>query len=297
MQELADRITLYAISACMIDADTGRILYGKNPYEARAMASTTKILTCLLALENCSIDDVVTASEYAASMPDVQLNMRTGEQFRLYDLLLSLMLESHNDTAVAIAEHVGGSVEKFCDMMTKRAREIGCTKSVFLTPNGLDKEVATEEGTKKHSTTAEELALILRECLKNEQFVAICRTKNAMIYNVDNGIYYTNDKHLGHTGGGLRTEVYNSYFDGNESNGVYTIIVKKIFSELLGDAVYSKLNYYASYDDSSYKRNVLFVSDDVQEDDFDKYSDKLINYTYKFVLKDGNYVLTEYKIG
>lgn len=118
-----------------------------------------------------------------------------------------------------------------------------------------------------------------------------------MIYNVDSGIYYTNTKHLGHTGGGLRTEVYNSYFDGNESNGVYTIIVKKIFSELLGDAVYSKLNYYASYDDSAYKRNVLFVSDDVQEDDFDKYSDKLINYTYKFVLKDGNYVLTEYKIG
>lgn len=195
MQELADRITLYAISACMIDADTGRILYGKNPYEARAMASTTKILTCLLALENCSIDDVVTASEYAASMPDVQLNMRAGEQFRLYDLLLSLMLESHNDTAVAIAEHVGGSVEKFCDMMTKRAREIGCTKSVFLTPNGLDKEVATEEGTKKHSTTAEELALILRECLKNEQFIAICRTKNAMIYNVDKSKSYQLNNH------------------------------------------------------------------------------------------------------
>lgn len=195
MQELSDRITLYAISACMIDADTGRILYGKNPYEVRAMASTTKILTCLLALENCSIDDVVTASEYAASMPDVQLNMRAGEQFRLYDLLLSLMLESHNDTAVAIAEHVGGSVENFCDMMTKRAREIGCTQSVFLTPNGLDKELVTEEGTKKHATTAEELALILRECLKNEQFVAICRTKNAMIYNVDKSKSYQLSNH------------------------------------------------------------------------------------------------------
>lgn len=190
MAEPADQIKLYAISACMIDADTGRILYGKNPYEVRAMASTTKILTCLLALENCSIDDVVTASEYAASMPDVQLNMSAGEQFRLYDLLLSLMLESHNDTAVAIAEHVGGSVENFCDMMTKRAGEIGCTKSVFLTPNGLDKELVTEDGTKKHSTTSEELTLILRECLNNEQFVAICRTKNAVISNVDKSKSY-----------------------------------------------------------------------------------------------------------
>ena len=169
--EESERINLYAISACMLDADTGRILYGKNPYEIRAMASTTKILSCLVALENCSMDDIVTASEYAASMPDVQLNMRAGEQFRLYDLLLSLMLESHNDTAVAIAEHVGGSVENFCAMMTRRAEEIGCTKSVFLTPNGLDKEVVTEDGTKKHSTTAVELGLILRECLKNEQFL------------------------------------------------------------------------------------------------------------------------------
>ena len=195
LQEQSDRLSLYAISACMIDADTGRSLYEKNADEVRAMASTTKILTCLLALENCSMDDIVTVSEYAASMPDVQLNMRTGEQFRLYDLLLSLMLESHNDTAVAIAEHVGGSVENFCNMMTARAKEIGCTESVFLTPNGLDKEVVTEEGTQKHSTTAEELALILRECLKNEQFIAICRTKNAMISNADKSRSYQLSNH------------------------------------------------------------------------------------------------------
>lgn len=199
--ELSERLKLFAISACMIDADTGRILYEKNSDEIRAMASTTKILTCLLALENCSMDEIVTASEYAASMPDVQLNMRAGEQFRLYDLLLSLMLESHNDTAVAIAEHVGGNVEQFCDMMTKRAKDIGCSKSLFLTPNGLDKEVVTEEGTQKHATTAEELALILRECLKNEQFVAICRTQEAMIHNIEKSKSY----HLSNHNSLLRT--------------------------------------------------------------------------------------------
>jgi len=180
---LTDNVKLYALSACVLDAETGRVLYGKNENEARAMASTTKILTCLLALEHCSMDELVTVSDYAASMPDVQLNMKAGEQYRLYDLLLSLMLESHNDTAVAIAEHVGGSVEGFCKMMNQRASELGCTNSTFLTPNGLDKELVTEEGNKKHSTTARELAIIMAECIKNEQFVEICRTQSAMIQN------------------------------------------------------------------------------------------------------------------
>ena len=118
-----------------------------------------------------------------------------------------------------------------------------------------------------------------------------------MVYDVDSGVYRTNNKHLGHTGGGLRTEVYNSYFDGNETNGTYTIVVKKIFSEVLGDAVYSDLDYYASYGDSAYKRNVLFSSNKVDDEAFSKYSDKLLNYTYKFNYKDGNYVLVDYKIG
>lgn len=118
-----------------------------------------------------------------------------------------------------------------------------------------------------------------------------------MIYNVDSGIYYINTKHLGHTGGGLRTEVYNSYHEGNVSGDTYTIVVKKIFSQILGDAVYSKKEYYASYNDASYKRNALFVSSDVIEENFKDFDDKLIEYTYKFKLKDGNYILSEYKIG
>ncbi len=180
---IEDNLKLYALSSCVLDAATGRVLYGKNENEVRAMASTTKILTCLLALENCSMDELVTVSDYAASMPDVQLNMKAGEQYRLYDLLLSLMLESHNDTAVAIAEHVGGSVDDFCKMMNQRALELGCSNSTFLTPNGLDKDIATDEGNKKHSTTAKELAIIMAECIKNEQFVEICRTQSAMIQN------------------------------------------------------------------------------------------------------------------
>ena len=107
-EEAPAPLELRARAAVLMDGDTGRILYGKNQDQTLPMASTTKIMTCILALENASLDDVVEVSSYAASMPDVQLNIREGEQYRLEDLLYSLMLESHNDTAAAIAEHVPG---------------------------------------------------------------------------------------------------------------------------------------------------------------------------------------------
>jgi D-alanyl-D-alanine carboxypeptidase (penicillin-binding protein 5/6) len=159
-----------------MDGDTGRVLYGKDELAPRANASTTKILTCILALEYGNTDDVVSVSSYAAKMPDVQLNINEGETYKLGDLLYSLMLESHNDTAVAIAEHVSGSVEEFADLMNKKAAEIGCNNTYFITPNGLDSE--DEQGF--HSTTARDLALILRYCIKlspeRKAFLEITRT-------------------------------------------------------------------------------------------------------------------------
>ena len=156
-------LELRARAAVLMDGDTGRILYGKNQDQTLPMASTTKIMTCILALENASLDDVVEVSSYAASMPDVQLNIREGEQYRLEDLLYSLMLESHNDTAAAIAEHVAGTREAFAGMMNQKARDIGCRDTFFITPNGLDAE--DPDTGRIHSTTAAELAGILRYCL------------------------------------------------------------------------------------------------------------------------------------
>ncbi len=112
---------LYAQSAVLMDADTGRILFEKNGDSEMPMASTTKIMTLLVTLENADLEGEVNVSAYAASMPDVQLNIREGERYRLRDLCYSLMLESHNDSAVAIAEHVGGSVEGFASMMNQKA--------------------------------------------------------------------------------------------------------------------------------------------------------------------------------
>ena len=162
---------LYARSAVLMDADTGRILYEKNGEEVLPMASTTKIMTLLVTLENADLEGTVTVSSYASSMPDVQLNIREGERYRLKDLCYSMMLESHNDAAAAIAEHVGGSVEGFASMMNQKARDLGCYHTYFITPNGLDAE--DEHGV--HSTTAEDLARIMRFCMQNDTFLSITR--------------------------------------------------------------------------------------------------------------------------
>lgn len=165
--------SLYALSAVLMDGISGRVLYEKDGEIPRANASTTKVLTCMLALEYGSGDDYVTVSANAASQPDVQLNMNEGEQYYLEDLLYSLMLESHNDTAVAIAEYIGGSVEGFADMMNKKAEELGCKDTNFITPNGLDAK--DETGT--HHTTARDLALIMRYAVKSETFLKITETR------------------------------------------------------------------------------------------------------------------------
>ena len=164
--------SLYARSAALIDGDTGRLLYGKEEDVILPMASTTKIMTCILVLEMMEPEEICTASAYAASQPQVHLGVQKGWSFRCEDLLYSLMLESHNDTAVILAEAAAGSVEGFATWMNKKAKEIGLSQTHFVTPNGLDNEA--------HYTTARELALLLRYCIrtstKSKEFLKITRT-------------------------------------------------------------------------------------------------------------------------
>lgn len=178
---------LYARSAVLMDADSGRVLFGKEEREIRPMASTTKIMTCILALENQEEGQVVTASAYAAGRPKVKLGVKEQEQFYLRDLLYSLMLESHNDSAVVIAEGISGTVEEFAKLMNQKAGELGCQDTHFVTPNGLDD---SDEGG-IHATTARDLATIMRYCIKQspcrEEFLEITRTKNYQFSDVDGG--------------------------------------------------------------------------------------------------------------
>ena len=177
----AEPENLHAAAAVLMDAESGRVLFEKNGTEKLPMASTTKIMTLLIALENADPDGIVTVSSRAASMPEVKLHIREGERYRLLDLLYSLILESHNDTAVAIAEHIGGSVEQFASMMNQKARDLGCFDTYFITPNGLDAQ--DEHGI--HSTTAKDLARIMRFCIRNEEFLAITRTASHTFSDLD----------------------------------------------------------------------------------------------------------------
>lgn len=182
---------LYSISASLIDGDTGRVLYQKNGEEIRPMASTTKIMTLILALEYGNMEDIVTVSSYAAKMPDVQLGIREGEQYKLKDLYYSLMLESHNDVAVAIAEHIGGDVQGFADMMNNKAKEIGLNNTYFITPNGLD----STDSKGIHSTNAIELALIMKYCVmdssQKDTFIQICQTREYSFKDYNNERSFT----------------------------------------------------------------------------------------------------------
>lgn len=184
---------LYARSAVLMDADSGRVLFGKDEKVIRPMASTTKIMTCILALEQMDNDQMVTASANAAKQPKVRLGLREGEQYLLRDLLYSLMLESHNDSAVAIAEGIGGSVEEFASMMNEKAKEIGCKDTYFVTPNGLD----AQDETGIHATTAEDLAKIMRYCIKEspkkDEFLLITQAKDYSFANVEGRTFACNN--------------------------------------------------------------------------------------------------------
>ncbi len=189
--EEGEDLTLYARSAVLMDADSGRVLFEKDGDTHMPNASTTKIMTCILAIESGRLEEEASVSAYAASMPRVRLGVSAGDTFRIRDLLYSLMLESHNDAAVIIAEHIGGSVEGFAAMMNAKAAELGCTDTYFITPNGLD----AQDGTGVHGTTARDLALIMSYCLKNEEFLEITRTQSYQFTNIAGTKSYSCSNH------------------------------------------------------------------------------------------------------
>lgn len=169
-----------AQGAALIDGNTGRLLWGKNEEEPLAMASTTKIMTAILVLENADLDEVVTVSKNASRQPAVHMDLKEGEQWKVGDLLSVMMLRSYNDTAVALAEHVSGSVEEFCRLMTDKAKQIGAEDTVFGSPNGLDSQLPFE----KHHSTAKDMALITTYALENEAFCRVIAQSEVTISEV-----------------------------------------------------------------------------------------------------------------
>lgn len=180
-QEEKEKLSLNARAAVLMDADSGRILYGKNETMAFPMASTTKIMTLIVALEHNEPDQIVMASAGASAMPEVRLGVHEGERYRMEDLYYAMMLESFNDAAMMIAEGTAGSAENFAELMNEKAVSLGCTQTYFITPNGLD--AADEKGV--HSSTAEDMAKIMRYAIDNEDFLKITQTADYSFTDCD----------------------------------------------------------------------------------------------------------------
>lgn len=160
-------------AAAVIDAKTGRLLYAFNETQELPMASTTKVMTALIAIDNCDPEAIVTAGDSAYGVPGTSIYLEKGETLTMRDMLLGLMLASGNDAAVAIAEHVGGSVEGFCDMMNARANQLGCVHTHYVTPHGLPAA--------DHYTSALDLCVIAREAMQSPLFRQIVSTQRTTI--------------------------------------------------------------------------------------------------------------------
>lgn len=202
----ADEVSVKSKAAILVEVSTGRILYEKNSIEKMWPASTTKIMTAILVIEKCNLNDMVTVSQTAISnIPSgyVTCDLQVGEEISVKDLLNALMIKSANDAAYVLAEHVGGSIDGFSDLMNRKARELGCTGTHFVNPNGIHDD--------RHYSTAYDLYLIATYAMKNQTFRElvsqieavlpstnmypnedrILKTTNALI-NPDSTNYYKN---------------------------------------------------------------------------------------------------------
>lgn len=184
--ENAFAIAESADCACVINGVTGDVVFSKNISKRHAMASTTKIMTAVIALENCAMDEEVEISANADAQEGSSAYIKAGMHVHMLDLLFGLMLNSGNDAAVAIAEHIAGSSEAFADMMNEKVLELGLRDTHFVNPNGLDD--------KEHFTTAYDLAIIAKYAMQNPDFRSIVSTKTYQAKAVDSEeiLYFKN---------------------------------------------------------------------------------------------------------
>lgn len=171
--DLTSELKTYSKHIICIERTTNSVLYEKDAYSKCAMASTTKILTGIIIIENCDLKEEVEISKKAANTGGSTLGIKEGQKITVEGLLYGLLLRSGNDTAVALAEYVGGSVEEFSKIMNKKAKDIGLKNSNFVTPHGLDDD--------NHYTTAYDLAILTNYALKNKTFLKIVGTKQISV--------------------------------------------------------------------------------------------------------------------
>ena len=218
--EVSEEPKVYSRSAIVFDRNTKSILYEKDINTKRAMASTTKIMTCIIILENGNLNDTVKISQKSANTGGSRLGLKKNDSITVKDLLYGLMLRSGNDAAVALAEYMSGSIEEFANLMNEKAKTLGLTNTHFVTPHGLDDE--------NHYTTTYELALLTDYALNNSTFSKIVNTKNytITINGYSKALNNTNEL-LGYLNGvnGVKTG-----FTGNAGRCLVTSCVRNNFN-------------------------------------------------------------------
>ncbi len=170
--------TISAQAVVLMEQSSGRVLYENNQHESLRIASITKIMTAMLAIESGKMDEVVTVSERAEGTEGSSIYLRRGDKMKLSDLVYGLMLRSGNDAAMAIAEHVGGSVEGFVVLMNEKASEIGMSNTLFQNPHGLDDH-------EEHYSSAYDMALLTQYAMANEDYQTITSTKSHRVEESD----------------------------------------------------------------------------------------------------------------
>lgn len=232
----SDNLKTYCPSCILIEANTGKILYEKNSNDVRFPASTTKIMTAILTVENCNLDDVATVSHnavYSIPYDYTHASLKEGEELTIEQLLYALMIPSANDAAIVLAEHISGSVEEFAKLMNKRAEELGCKNTHFVNPNGIH--------SKDHTSTSYDLALmgkfamqnsIIRKIVSTTQFTLPATNKYSKtdrIFNNSNDLLNTYSRYYYEGTTGVKTgytgEAGNCIIASAKKNNLEVILV------------------------------------------------------------------------
>lgn len=278
-----------ATSAILMDIDSGRILYSKDIHNRRSVASISKIMTCILAIESGKLDDVVVIGDEIDRAYGSGIYIQKGEEIKLIDLLYGLMLRSGNDAALAIANYVGGSENKFVVMMNEKANELGMKDSVFNNPSGLDED--KEIG---NFSTSYDMAILTSYAYKNETFRKIINTKKYKLTTNKNSYSWTN-----------KNKLLNMYKYATGGKTGYTKIAKRT---LVNTASLDNLNLVAvtlndgndfndhkdlfEYGFNNYKsytilnKGVISIPEDKYYEDYDFYINNSFKYPLNSIEKD-----------
>lgn len=261
-----NNLNITSPSALLMDLNTGKVLYEKNIDKKMYPASTTKVMTAIVVLEHCELSDIATVSKNAVTSITggyVTANLKVDEELTIEQLLYTLMVGSSNDAAIVLAEHVSGSTSEFAVLMNEKAKEIGCTSTNFVNPNGVHDE--------NHYTTAYDLALIAKYGLKNETFKKLVSTR---VYRLPVTNKYTRNDRLFSTTNDLINKNSSHYY--KEATGVKTGFTTPAGNCLIASASKNNLNFLTVVLGSESSDNRYLDTRTLFDYGFEKYSMKKI---------------------